>query len=328
MVRVRTVTGDVAPEELGVCDMGEHVLHGVPGWDHAPEARAYLPRPEAFEGVQTLLTEYLAAGGAAVVDLVGIGMGRDPQFSADVSRESGVRIVGCTGFGDESEMLTYFRTSIESIKTATKPGVLSRDVDYLADILTSELEHGMGTSGIPAGAITVGAGTEEFTELEQLVHRAAARVSVRTGAAIFTTSARYAERQVEILLEEKADPERVVLGPVDDGDHGVDRDLELAGRGFNVRFGNVGHAPGGGSASDADADRARRLLHLVEAGHGDRVVVGCGGDGWRMARDEDGTRAAPRHLLDGFSAILAEQGVTEEQLHRVLVSTPARILAH
>jgi len=73
----------------------------------------------------------------------------------------------------------------------------------------------MGTTTVKAGVIKVGNSGDRFTSLEEMTYRAAARASKRTGAAIVTHGTQFARRQAEILLEEGADPARVIISHLD-----------------------------------------------------------------------------------------------------------------
>jgi phosphotriesterase-related protein len=86
MAKVYTVLGPIDPNEVGVCDMHEHVLWNSPGWEFSPEAFEHFDRPSVFEKIQADLLDYKSLGGQTIVDVSGIGMGRDVDFYADLSR--------------------------------------------------------------------------------------------------------------------------------------------------------------------------------------------------------------------------------------------------
>ncbi len=76
--QVHTVLGPVAPEALGVVDMHEHVRFGMPGWE--TEAGALFERAAMRDAAAERFAEFRAAGGMTIVDVTGIGLGRDVTF--------------------------------------------------------------------------------------------------------------------------------------------------------------------------------------------------------------------------------------------------------
>ena len=95
----------------------------------------------------------------------------------------------------------------------------------------------MGTSTVRAGVIKVGNSGDRFTRLEEMTYRAAARASRRTGAAIVTHGTQFAKKQAEILLDEGADPTRVIISHLDAA-YALDlqRDKDLARKGFYIGY--------------------------------------------------------------------------------------------
>lgn len=92
--RITTVLGEITPEELGFCQMHEHIMlrRGVPAaLDSALEAG------DVNKSAQEA-SAYRAAGGGALVDAQPIGCGRMPAELAEVSHRSGVSVIASTGF--------------------------------------------------------------------------------------------------------------------------------------------------------------------------------------------------------------------------------------
>ncbi|MBD0710487.1 MULTISPECIES: phosphotriesterase [unclassified Streptomyces] len=86
---IRTVLGDIPPEELGVCDAHDHLFLGSPA----------LPGQELDDTGAALaeLDAFAALGGGAVVQWTPWGMGRHLDDLPGLSRRSGVRLVAATG---------------------------------------------------------------------------------------------------------------------------------------------------------------------------------------------------------------------------------------
>jgi predicted metal-dependent phosphotriesterase family hydrolase len=91
--KVVTVTGDISPEELDVCDAHTHV------WIDAVECAAEdAPVLNNREEILTDLVEFKEAGGDALTDCQPGGCGRNGNRLIDLAQASGVIIIACTGF--------------------------------------------------------------------------------------------------------------------------------------------------------------------------------------------------------------------------------------
>src|SRR5437868_13593011 len=71
-------------------------------------ARQHFDAPRVFEKIYNDLLDFKAVGGVTVVDVSGIGIGRDIEFYVCLSRYTQVNIVACTGFWAERKILPYF----------------------------------------------------------------------------------------------------------------------------------------------------------------------------------------------------------------------------
>lgn len=87
--RVRTVLGDIAPGELGVSDAHDHLFISSPA----------LPGQELDDAEAALaeLNAFAVLGGNAVVQWTPWGMGPRTEELPDLSRRSGVHVIGATG---------------------------------------------------------------------------------------------------------------------------------------------------------------------------------------------------------------------------------------
>lgn len=316
MKKVNTVSGPISPEQVGIANMHEHLVWANSGWQYSPEANLLFNHPEVFSKLYDTLTEYKNAGGNTIVDCSGIGMGRDVDLYAALSRASGVNIVACTGFWAQENTVPYF---------------LSKDIDYLQDLFIKELIHGMGTTNVKAGFIKVGNGKEGITPFEERTYRAAARASRATGAAVITHGINFAMQQVEIFLEEKVDPERVVISHCDAAYNlNLERDKEIARKGFYVGYDHIGYEPEWSPMPYAMSDTKRMELckAFIDAGYAKNLIISCDAEpcavGW-------GNKGMERmhgyaHLLSKFVPRLKESGISEETIQLLLIETPKKLL--
>ncbi|MYR04522.1 phosphotriesterase, partial [Streptomyces sp. SID6139] len=189
---IRTVLGDIRPQELGVCDAHDHLFlrsRQLPGreLDDVAAARAEL---EAFR----------AAGGTAVVQWTPHGMGRRPADLATLSRATGVHLVCATGLHQAPH---------------TAPELLEGLRGRLAEVFVTELTEGIGTTGVRAGLIKVAGGFHTLDAHARWTMAAAAEAHHATGApiAVHLELGTGALDVLDLLCGELGVPgDRVILG--------------------------------------------------------------------------------------------------------------------
>jgi len=86
---IRTVLGDIAPEDLGICDAHDHLFIRTP----------MLPGQELddAEAALTELNAFATLGGRAMVQWTPWGMGPRTDELPALSRQSGVHVISATG---------------------------------------------------------------------------------------------------------------------------------------------------------------------------------------------------------------------------------------
>jgi phosphotriesterase-related protein len=326
MKKVNTVLGPISPEQVGIANMHEHIIWAKSGWEYAPEANELYNPPEVFQTLYDTLADYKKAGGNTIVDCSGVCMGRDVELYATLSRASGVNIVACTGFWAQENVVPYF------LSAKTGGGHAFKDIDYFEEMFTRELTQGMGTSQVKAGVIKVGNGKEGIRPFEERTYRAAARASRATGAAIITHGINFAPQQVEIFLEEKVDPERVVISHCDAAYNlNFERDKEIAQKGFYLGYDHIGYEPEWSPMPYAMSDTKRIELckALIDAGYAKNLIISCDAEPCRVGWDDRGAEKNSQgyaHLLRNFVPRLKEAGVPEKTIHLLLVETPQKLL--
>lgn len=286
---VMTVDGPVPTEQMGITLMHEHLNNDCSCWWNPPEdpARAYLVdhpiTPEIYsellqdpfvnrpnlgvnepELVARELGYFTAQGGRTVVDPTCRGIGRDPRVLRRIARNSGTRIVMGAGY--------YLGTSL--------PGYFhDLSVEDIADQIVDEALN--GTDGTDArigliGEIGVGA---DFTADEERSLRGAAQAQVRTGLPLMVHLPawfRLAHKVLDIVAAEGADLNHTVLCHMNPSWMDRTYQHELAARGAFIEYdmiGNLFYYADQDADCPADADCARAIQGLIEAGHGHKVLL-------------------------------------------------------
>ena len=168
---VNTVTGPIPVTALGRTLMHEHLFIAFGGVEFDPLATFDRPAFIA-EAVKRLVELREVHGVRSFVDPCPIELGRDPTMMKEISEKSGVHIVCTTGFYFEAMGLPpYWR---------------ARTVDEIAELYIREITHGIGTTGIKAGAIKVATGAPDITAFEKHFLAAACIAQKATGVPIIT----------------------------------------------------------------------------------------------------------------------------------------------
>ncbi|MEU1269722.1 phosphotriesterase [Streptomyces sp. NPDC005799] len=248
MSAVRTVLGDVRPQELGVCDAHDHLFFGTP----------LLPGQElrSLGAAREELAAFRAQGGGAVVQWTPYGLGRRAADLPSLSRETGVHVVAATGLHQAAH---YTEDTLAGLRG--KP----------AELFVSELTDGIGTSGVRAGLIKVAGGFHALDTHARWTMTAAAEAYRATDApiAVHLELGTGALDVLDLLCGELGvPPHRVILGHLNRSpDFVVQR--QAAETGAYLAFDGPSRTH---HATDWRMPEA--VAALAEAGFGDRLLLG------------------------------------------------------
>ncbi|MFE1289362.1 phosphotriesterase [Streptomyces sp. NPDC058751] len=295
---VRTVLGDVLPEDLGVCDAHDHLFLASP----------LLPGQELWDAsaARAELAAFRAQGGAAVVQWTPYGLGRRAADLPAVSRDTGVRVVAATGLHQAAHYT---------------PRLLGELRGRLADVFVAELTTGIGTTGVRAGLIKVAGGFHALDAHARWTMSAAAEAHHATGApiAVHLELGTGALDVLDLLCGESGvPPHSVILGHLNRSpDLVVQR--EAAAAGAYLAFDGPSRANHATDWRMPDALRA-----LADAGFGDRLLLG-GDTTTAAARSADGGPGMP-YLLRRVRPRL-ELALGKELVDRILTENAGRAFA-
>lgn len=339
MSTVQTVLGPVPSAHLDGVMHHEHLLSLTPG----PWLAGGHPDPAQFADHQVAiavnaLRGLRTLGFDTIVDLSPYGVvGRDEHGSnvvllQEISRQTGLHIVAGTAVYLEAYSPAWTRAAdIESITAR-----------FIADATT-----GIGDTGVRAGLFG-----EQATSLDQITAhedkclRAAARAHRDTGLALstHTTHGSMALEQIEILNQEHAALDRVLIGHMDTSPD-LDHVRSVLATGVSIAFDTIGkqnwdfflapppaHRPDGPFTRQAfhrsDHTRAQWLTALINDGFIDQIL---------LAQDLTGAEAylnpdthgqwGYAYLGTPFTRLLHSHGVTAEQITTMTQTNPLRLLA-
>lgn len=305
---VQTVKRVVAVEDLGLILPHEHLFTDLRG----PLVPDYaLAEPEA---VARVMEPYLAAahavGVTALVECSTVGVGRNLAVLRHLAEVTPVYLIAPTGVYREA---------------FTPPSLRGLSVEALAEEWVRDLTEGIEGTEARAGFIKISMSDDGPTPLEVRNLKAAALASRQTGAAVasHTASGAVARREMEILESAGLDLGRFIWVHANlEPDPAVH--LEAARRGAYVEFDAVG------AEWQSQSALVDYTLALIETGYAENILLSHDA-GWYDPSQPDGR---PEGGIRGYSSLVEEfipalhaRGVTDDLVHLITVTNPARAFA-
>ena len=306
---IRAVTGDVPVDQLGLFLPHEHLftdLRGpsTPGYaqgDPEQVARVVLPYLEAIE----------RQGVTALVECSTMGVGRNIAVLRHLAALTPIKIIAPTG---------VYKDGFVPV------ALLDLSVKALADLWIRDLTEGIDGTSSRAGFIKVGLVDNGPTELEIRNLKAAVLASKRTGAVIasHTIGSVAARREIAILDDTGLDLTRFIWVHAQTGD--TTAHVDAARRGVWIEFDSIG----GGSQED-QAALLEAVLEMIERGFSENILLSHDA-GWYDPSQPDGQPKPNGYrgyttLVDQFIPALQARGVSDETIHEITVTNPARAFA-
>ncbi len=340
--KVLTVLGPVEPGSVGVCITHEHLLIDFRCVFQEPteaSRRGMVDEPVSLENlwyvryywngnldnlvindVETTITEareFMLAGGSTIVDVTSIGLGRDPLTLARISRATGLNVIMGGGY-------YVGRTHSDDMKRA--------DVDDIARGVISDIEDGVGDTGIRTGIIGEVGNEYPWQDSERKSLQAAVIAQIETGAPLLIHPGRDNSAPMELLNAVErwgGNISHTVMGHIERTifDRGVLD--EVAQTGVFMNYDLWGHESTyypmrPDTYMPSDQHRIEQVQHLIANGHTHQILLAhdiCskhrlkryGGHGW----DHITARVIPRMRANGVDA---------EAIDMMQVDNPTRML--
>jgi phosphotriesterase-related protein len=321
MPQVETLTGPVDVEQLGTVLMHEHVFvlspelqsayPGFNGWD--PDAQVERAREQ--------LTALKAAGVDTIVDLTVVGTGRDVPLVARAAEGTGLQVVVATGIYTYDDVPTAFHYR--------GPGtLLGGDDDQMVGMFLQDIETGIQGTAMKAGVLKCATDEKGLTPGVERVLRAVAKAHLETGVPISTHTHPLTRRgldQQRVFREEGVDLSRVIIGHSGDTTD-CDYLTELCEAGSYIGMDRFGI-----NILLTFEDRVETVAEMCRRGYAERMVLSHDAAvffDW-LPMDQLPSILPQwhyRHIHEDVLPALRERGVTEDQLHQMLVENPKAVL--
>lgn len=316
MKTIKTIRGEITPDQLGFTDVHEHLWKS--GGMEVIEDKDF--GIEDKEKSREELKSYIAAGGKTIIDMQPLGVGRGVNELLEISEGLDCNVIAITGFHKGS---LYDKAHFVHRYS-------SKEIE---DILVSEVIDGIEIndfagpivkrSDVKPGLIKAGTSYYKITPLEDKLLRIVARVSLRTGIPIKTHTqlGTMALEQVQIFKEEGVSPEKICIGHLDRNADPYYHELVLK-EGVFVQYDCVARIK-----YHPVSDTVDIIKKMAEKGYGNKILIG--GDWGRNSylkayNGAPGLEFIPKH----FTKILADYGVEEEVINNMFYENAKEFLAY
>ncbi len=313
---VETVRGPVALDALGTTLMHEHVFvlsaeirdNYPTGWDEEERVRDAVAKLRALK----------AAGVDTIVDPTVIGLGRYVPRIERINAEVDINIVAATGVYTYDDVPYFFHYA--------GPGTLFGGPEPMTEFFVRDIREGIAGTRVKAAFLKCAIDRAGMTRGVERAMRAVAGAHRETGAPITVhTNVRNRSGLLAqaLLREEGVDLAKVVIGHSGDSTD-LDYLTALLEGGSYLgmdRFGIDTLLP--------FAERVATVAELCRRGHADRLVLShdasCFIDWFAGAPIHE---LLPRwhytHIHDDVLPALRERGVSDADIHTMLVENPKR----
>lgn len=304
MPELITTHGALPAHRLGMILPHEHIFVDLrpidtPGFgEAAPEDVVRLMAPQ--------LQAARAVGVTALVECTPEGVGRRCDLVAAVAQAADFPVVLATGIYRQPWVPEW---------------ALRASQDELTDWMQTELNQGIGDSGLRAGFIKLSAGDDGLTEAETKILRAAARAAHATQAVIasHTIRGRVVADQLDILEAAGGDPHRFIWVHTQNESNAA-LHLHMARRGAWLEFDGIG----GRLSDESYIERIRRV---AEAGLMGQVLLSMDRGWYSPGQPGGGTPKPYTYLSETFLPRLEAAGFSAAELHQLTVLNPFRAFA-
>lgn len=364
--KIQTVLGLIAPDDLGITLPHEHLLLDMQFFFKEPpmaSERFMAHQPVSLENLGWIRHHFLSsldnirlideemairealrykhAGGNSIVELTSIGMGRDPLALARISRATDLNIIMGTGYYLEETWPPNLTEEIMAKQMIRDITVGVDDTGIRAGIIGEVGTEMIG--GVEAGYwqnISVKSSETLLTENYKMSLHATAYAQKETGAPVNIHpghSPNLIFEIIEVLNQAGADISRVAMSHIERTIFDHNMRVELAKTGCYLEydsFGFEGYHPVRHVLSEEnpvkcdipnDAGRVNEIIALIEEGFINQILVSADHCTKHLLWHYGGPGYA--HILENVvPLIMRDKGMTEEQIHTILVENPKRLL--
>jgi phosphotriesterase-related protein len=314
MPLVETVRGPVGADVLGLTLMHEHVF--ILNEEVRQNYPADWNDDDRVDDAIIKLTALAARGCRTIVDPTVLGLGRDIGRIQQVANGTDLNIIVATGLYTYNEVPFYFK-----FRGPGKDGL-----DPMTRLFIDDIQDGIAGTGVKAAFLKCAIDDQGMTPGVERVLRAVCRAHTETGAPITVHTHPHSgtgREVLRVLREEGADQTKVVLGHSGDSTD-LEYLSELADAGCLLGMDRFGL-----NLITSFEDRVATVAAMCERGYAASMVLSHDASCYiDWFPPEAIPLFAPswhfEHLFDDVLPALLARGVTDDQVHTMLIDNPRR----
>lgn len=312
---IRTVLGDIPPEQLGFCQCHEHLS--------IEKGQSFKIHPalciDSEQNSMLELTDYYTAGGRAVADAQPVGCGRNAKVLQTIAKQSGVHIIASTGF---HKMIFY----------PENHWVFSYSQQELQQIFTAEITQGMYTTynetppaqqtGAKAGFVKSALDAGEFTLQYQKMFAAAAGAALQTGAPLMVhiEGGSNPVALADFLQAQGVAPHQLIFCHMDRMVADLSIHQQLCRRGIFLEYDTVARFK-----YHSDEKEIEIVQQMLAAGFGGQLLMSLDVTRQRLLRY--GGEVGLPYILTTFIPKMLEHSISQTQIQDIFGTNPAKAFA-
>ena len=323
---IRTLLGDIDPDDLGFTNAHEHIVCVPPYWEQRDDEDLLLDNPEKSK---LDVLDFKANGGNSIIDATAIDYGRRVEDVAKISKDTGINIIGTAGFNKsflwDAKIPEHLKSVIGDYDTYYE-WVDKSTVDQLVEVVSKEITEGLENTNFKAGQVKFGTGYNSITPLEEKTCQVAIIVQKNLGVPLHshTEAGTMGLEQIELAKKYGADLSKWSIGH-------MDRNIDyyyhekLAKEGVFLSFDGLGK-----NKYYPESARIDAIINLIDKGFVNQIL--CGGDTARKSYYKHykyglGLGWIPSTWLNRFKEELTMKGFNAEEIVNTLfVENPKRYL--
>jgi len=298
---IRTVLGDISPDQLGVTYMHEHLIIDSP---IVANDFNFIHLPNEIDAINEVnLCKKVGVG--AMLDCMPLGSGRDAKKLARIAEATGVNIISATGLHHDR----YYNEDDILEKSSA---------DQLAELFLRDINDGMDGTTAKAGVIKVVTSGPNIKDREIKLFEGAAIAHKRSGAPIIShcEHGTGAIEQLNLFSKFNIPLTKVILSHTDkSADLGYHH--EILSSGVYVEYDQSLR-----QANEAKPASAQLTAAMVGAGFINQIMMGTDGARRTLWSSLNGAPGLA-WLYTGWSKKLIESGLNSDDLNQIFIANPA-----
>jgi phosphotriesterase-related protein len=302
---IRTVLGDISPDQLGVTYMHEHLIIDSP---IVAKDFTHIHLPNETDAI-TEVNNCKKVGVGAMLDCMPLGSGRDAKKLLRIAEATGINIISATGLHHDR----YYKED-DLLEKAS--------AEKLAELFLRDINDGMEKTNAKAGVIKVITSGPKIKDREVKLFEAAAIAHTESGAPILShcEHGTGAIEQLELFSKFNIPLSRVTLSHTDkEADLGYHH--EILSSGVFVEYDQSLR-----QANDVKAPSAQLTAAMVGAGFVNQIMTGTDGARRTLWSSLGGTPGLA-WLYSGWTNKLIEAGLNQSNIEQIFIGNPAKALS-